>query len=146
MEKEHPVIPLSQAVETIKTAILQGQYEALKEVNRVQLAVYYAIGKFLSRNTRKGVWGTSALKQISDQLRKELPGLRGYSEANLKNMRLFYEQWIQLDSNSSVATDELLRAANQTDMLHAHKSSAITDDLYTPDNQIIRYRRFTERN
>ena len=56
MKKEHPVIPLSQAVETIKSAILQGQYEALKEVNQVQLAVYYAIGKFLSRNTQKGVW------------------------------------------------------------------------------------------
>lgn len=139
MKKEHPVIPLSQAVETIKTAILQGQYEALKEVNRVQLAVYYAIGKFLSRNTRKGVWGTSALKQISDQLRKELPGLRGYSEANLKNMRLFYEQWIQLDSNSSVTTDELLRTANQTDTLHTHKSSVITDDLYPLDNQINIY-------
>ena len=146
MKKEHPVIPLSQAVETIKTAILQGQYEALKEVNRVQLAVYYAIGKFLSRNTRKGVWGTSALKQISDQLRKELPGLRGYSEANLKNMRLFYEQWIQLDSNSSVTTDELLRATNQTDTLHTHKSSVITDDLYPLDNQINIYQSLTIPN
>lgn len=136
MEKEHPVIPLSQAVEIIKTAILQGQYEALKEVNRVQLAVYYAIGKYLSKNTRKGVWGTSALKQISDQLRKELPGLRGYSEANLKNMRLFYEQWIQLDSNSSVATDELLKAKNQTDTSYTYKSSVTTVDLYSRDNQI----------
>ena len=136
MKKEHPVIPLSQAVETIKTAILQGQYEALKEVNRVQLAVYYAIGKYLSKNTRKGVWGTSALKQISDQLRKELPGLRGYSEANLKNMRLFYEQWIQLDSNSSVATDELLKAENQTDTSYTYKSSVTTVDLYSRDNQI----------
>ncbi|MBR5694683.1 MAG: hypothetical protein IKX43_00405 [Paludibacteraceae bacterium] len=135
-EKKHPVIPLSQAVETIKTAILQGQYEALKEVNRVQLAVYYAIGKYLSKNTRKGVWGTSALKQISDQLRKELPGLRGYSEANLKNMRLFYEQWIQLDSNSSVATDELLKAENQTDTSYTYKSSVTTVDLYSRDNQI----------
>lgn len=136
MKKEHPVIPLSQAVEIIKTAILQGQYEALKEVNRVQLAVYYAIGKYLSKNTRKGVWGTSALKQISDQLRKELPGLRGYSEANLKNMRLFYEQWIQLDSNSSVATDELLKAENQTDTSYTYKSSVTTVDLYSRDNQI----------
>ncbi|MBO7606552.1 MAG: hypothetical protein J6T28_02890 [Paludibacteraceae bacterium] len=136
MEKEYPVIPLSQAVEIIKTAILQGQYEALKEVNRVQLAVYYAIGKYLSKNTRKGVWGTSALIQISDQLRKELPGLRGYSEANLKNMRLFYEQWIQLDSNSSVATDELLKAENQTDTSYTYKSSVTTIDLYSRDNQI----------
>ena len=30
IEKQNSLIPLSQAVETIKTAILQGQYEALK--------------------------------------------------------------------------------------------------------------------
>ena len=57
MENNNSPIPLSQAVEAIKTAILQGQYEALKDVNRVQLAVYFAIGKYLSKNTRKGVWG-----------------------------------------------------------------------------------------
>ena len=34
------LIPLSQAVEAIKTAILQGQYEANKDVNRIQLASY----------------------------------------------------------------------------------------------------------
>ncbi len=79
------------AVETIKTAILQGQYEAAKGVNRIQLAVYFAIGKYISLHTRKGVWGTGALRLISEQQRKELPGLRGYSETNLKNMRMFYE-------------------------------------------------------
>ncbi len=35
MENNNSPIPLSQAVEAIKTAILQGQYEALKDVNRV---------------------------------------------------------------------------------------------------------------
>ena len=91
MENNNSHMPLSQAVEAIKTAILQGQYEAAKDVNRVQLAVYFAVGKYLSKNTRKGVWGTGALKKISEQLRKELPGLRGYSETNLKNMRSFYD-------------------------------------------------------
>ena len=102
------LIPLSQAVETIKTAILQGQHEALKGTNRVQLAVYYGIGKYLSKNTRRFAYGTGALKAISEQLRKDMPGLRGFSETNLKNMRLFYEQWDFLDANSSVTTDELL--------------------------------------
>ena len=32
---------LRQAVADIKTAILQGQYEAAKGVNRIQLAVYF---------------------------------------------------------------------------------------------------------
>lgn len=98
---------LLQAVADIKTAILQGQYEAAKGVNRIQLAVYFGIGKYISKHTRKGVWGTGALDAISDQLRRELPGLRGYSPSSMKNMRKFYESWIMLDANSSVATDEL---------------------------------------
>ena len=93
----------NQAVEAIKTAILQSQYEAAKGVNRVQLALYYGIGKFISIKTRKGAWGTSALQTISDKLRKDLPGLRGFSANSLKNMRKFYENWIMLDAANSSA-------------------------------------------
>ena len=125
------LIPLSQAVETIKTAILQGQHEALKGTNRVQLAVYYGIGKYLSKNTRRFAYGTGALKAISEQLRKDMPGLRGFSETNLKNMRLFYEQWDFLDANSSVTTDK--SSNNQ-------QSSVATDELQSPANQIDIYR------
>ena len=103
---------LKTAVKTIKKAILQGQYEAAKGVNRVQLAVYFGIGKYVSLHTRKGVWGTGALETISEQLRKELPRLKGYSATNLKKMRLFYEQWIMLDSKSSVTTDDLQCVVN----------------------------------
>lgn len=35
---------LTTAVETIKTAILQSQYQAAKETTRVQLILYYGIG------------------------------------------------------------------------------------------------------
>ena len=35
IDNNKSIIPLSQAVETIKTAILQGQYEANKDVNRI---------------------------------------------------------------------------------------------------------------
>ena len=98
---------LLQAVSVIKEAILQGQYEAAKGVNRIQLAVYFGIGKYVSQQSRKGTWGTGALETISGQLRRELPGLRGYSATQLKEMRLIYEAWIMLDANSSVVTDEL---------------------------------------
>ena len=93
----------NQATEAIKTAILQSQYEAAKGVNRVQLALYYGIGKFISVKTRKGVWGTSALQTISDKLRKDLPGLRGFSANSLKNMRKFYENWTMLDAANTTA-------------------------------------------
>ena len=68
------------AVNVIKTAILQSQARAAKAVNQEQLALYYGIGRYISENTRNNGWGTGVLKQISDSLKLELPGLRGFSE------------------------------------------------------------------
>lgn len=107
---------LITAVEAIKTAILQSQYQAAKETTRVQLILYYGIGRYLSSKKGKKNWGTSVLETISSQLRKELPGLRGFSATSLKKMRLFYENWSFLeDSDSSVMTDELPEKLNSSD-------------------------------
>ena len=137
IEKQNSLIPLSQAVETIKTAILQGQYEALKGTNRIQLAVYFAIGKYLSNNTRRLPYGAGALKAISDQLLRELPGLRGYSATNLKYMRLFYEAWQMLDVDSSVATDNSQSTIAMAES--SQESSVATDELQVADNKIDIY-------
>ena len=94
------------AVQTIKTAILQSQYQAAKFVNKEQLALYYGIGRYISQNSRDKYWGTGALTFISNRLHMELPGLRGFSERNLKNMRTFYEEWSVLDVTPAVATAE----------------------------------------
>ena len=83
----------NKAVKLIKSAILKNQLEAAKAVNRQILALYYGVGKYVSNNTRKGVWGTGAIETISEQLRRELPGLRGFGVSNIKNMRQFYESW-----------------------------------------------------
>ena len=84
---------LRAAVKAIKKAILQSQYRAAKSVNREQLSLYYGIGRYISEHSGKGFWGRGAIKQISDQLHKELPGMRGFGESSLKNMRQFYEEW-----------------------------------------------------
>ena len=51
------------AVEIIKTAILQSQYDAARSVNEKQLMLYYGIGKFISRNSREGFWGKGAIEK-----------------------------------------------------------------------------------
>mgnify|MGYP002624701775 CR=1 FL=1 len=86
-------IELRDAVKAIKNAILQSQYRAAKAVNREQLSLYFGIGKYVSENSRKGFWGTGAIENISEQLQKELPGLRGFSGTSIKKMRQFYEAW-----------------------------------------------------
>ena len=108
---------LITAIEAIKTAILQSQYQAAKETTRIQLILYYGIGRYLSSKKGKKTWGTSVLETISSQLRKELPGLRGFSASSLKNMRLFYENWSFLeDQKSSDITGELpITNANSSD-------------------------------
>ena len=96
---------IKNAVEIIKAAILQSQGRALRAVNKEQLALYYGIGKFVSENSREQKWGTGAIGLISEYLKKELPGLKGFSESNIKNMRQFYEQWNILTNRQPSAGD-----------------------------------------
>ena len=124
------------AVKTIKTAILQGQYAAAKGSNRIQLATYFAIGKYISLNSRQGFWGKGAIETISEQLRRELPGLRGYSPSNMKNMRLFYEKWSVLDSKSPIAIGE---SSEQN-------STIAIGELQSEDYQIDIYRSLSVDN
>ena len=42
------------------------------------LSLYYGIGRSISANPREGFLDTGAIKTISERLRKELPGLRGF--------------------------------------------------------------------
>ena len=115
-------VKLRLAVDAIKTAILQSQYKAAKSVNRVQLSLYFGIGRYISEHSRDGYWGTGAIERISEQLQKELPGLRGFSAPNLKFMRLFYESWspvmLAKDSNSIATAIELKKSESvQTQLL-----------------------------
>ena len=100
------------AVQTIKEAIQRSQARALHVVNSEVLSLNYGIGRYISENSRHGFWGTGALAQISSQLQKEMPGLKGYSETSLKDMRTFYEEWAPLVNRQPLA-DELPSASNQ---------------------------------
>ena len=97
-----------EAVKTIKEAILRSQYRAAVSVNKEQLSLYYGIGRYVSENSRTGFWGKGAIEQISSLLQKELPGLRGFSTSNIKNMRVFYEEWEPVLNRQPLAGDLVL--------------------------------------
>ena len=99
---------LTNAIQAIKGAILQSQQHALAAINQEQLALYYGIGRFVSMNTRNKNWGKGFIEAVSEQLRKELPGLRGFSAASLRKMRTFYEEWQMLSDDSFVETNKLV--------------------------------------
>ena len=105
---------LTNAVLAIKGAILQSQQRALAAINQEQLALYYGIGRFVSMNTRNKNWGKGFIEAVSEQLRKELPGLRGFSAASLRKMRTFYEEWQMLSDNSFIETNKLVDVENNS--------------------------------
>lgn len=83
-----------KAVKEIKNAILQSRYMAARVANAEQLKLYFAVGGYISINTRgKDRWGTNAIEEISKMLTQEMPGLKGFSPSSIKNMRLFFEEW-----------------------------------------------------
>lgn len=94
------------AITAIKNAILQSRYHAAKFVNKEMLSLYYSIGRYISINSRNAQWGSNAIKIISQQIQTELPGLRGFSEVNIKRMRTFYEEWRKIFENHPSITDD----------------------------------------
>lgn len=96
----------AEEVQVIKEAILSSQYRAVSSINREQLSLYYGIGKYVSKNSRNGFWGKGAIETISQQLQRKLPGLRGFSAANIKFMLQFYETWCD-DLKSLTAVSEI---------------------------------------
>lgn len=90
------MLEIIKDVKVIKTAILKSRYIAARLANGEMLKLYFAIGGYVSTNSRNGHWGTGAIDEISTILQKELPGLRGFSAQNMRNMRQFYEEWAPL--------------------------------------------------
>jgi len=77
-------------VRDLKKTILRSRYQAVRLVNRELIMLYWQVGNMLSERIEKEGWGSKVIEQIAKNLQRELPGLRGFSNSNLKNMRQFY--------------------------------------------------------
>lgn len=97
----------SIAVRVIKNAILKSRQLAAQKVNHELLALYYGIGGYISVESRRAKWGSGAIRTLSRILKQELPGLRGFSESNIKRMRQFYEVWSPHFINRPFETGDL---------------------------------------
>jgi predicted nuclease of restriction endonuclease-like (RecB) superfamily len=77
----------------IKEKIHLAQYEALKQVNKTLLALYWDIGKSIVDKQKQHGWGKSIVETLSEDLQNEFPGVQGYSSANLWRIRSFYANY-----------------------------------------------------
>lgn len=97
MNKQYIVL-----INELKQSIIQSRYAAARLANREQLLLYYKTGKMLAERIAAEKWGAKILEQIAEDLQKQLPGLRGFSFKNLKNMRRFYNEYQSITIGQSV--------------------------------------------
>lgn len=105
---KNEVLPkdFSSTVKDIKLAILQARARAAHLANAEALKLYFFVGGYISKKTRNAKWGSGAINALSERLQVELPGLRGFSVANMKNMRIFFEAWCDIIAIRSLAMNE----------------------------------------
>ncbi len=106
----------AQAVKAIKQAIVVCRYRAARQMNGEVLGLYYSIGKYISEQSRNAQWGTGAIRTISEQLQQEIPGLRGFSEGNMRKMRLFYEAWQPVFEPRTNATFDIVPVSGKIEI------------------------------
>ena len=80
-------------VKEIKEKIRQAQLKAMQAVNRELLGLYTDIGKSIVEKQENLGWGRSVVENLSQDLQREFPGVKGFSARNLWLMRSFYLEY-----------------------------------------------------
>lgn len=82
-----------QLIQEIKSKIAHSRYIAARLANQEQLKLYMSVGALIDTKMREQRWGSNIIPQIALDLKQEMPGLRGFSDRNLRNMRQFYQAY-----------------------------------------------------
>ena len=77
----------------LKQRIRTAQIKAALAVNKELILLYWQIGReILNRQEDEG-WGSKVVAQLSKDLKREFPELKGFSRTNLLYMRSFAKAW-----------------------------------------------------
>ena len=112
-------------ISELKDSIILSRYKAASLANREMLLLYYHTGYKLSEKIRNSNWGTGVVRNISDDLQKELSGLRGFSYRNLQKMKQFYEEY-------ELFNNVLLPIQNQDFIIVPSVAAQISDNKLMP--------------
>jgi predicted nuclease of restriction endonuclease-like (RecB) superfamily len=77
----------------LKKRVRKAQVKAIISVNSEMIMLYWQIGRdILDRQTKHG-WGAKIVNQLSKDLKREFPGMTGFSPSNLNYMLSFARAW-----------------------------------------------------
>lgn len=86
-------VDYAQLLAQVKERIRCAQYAALKAVNTELVGLYWDLGRLIVEKQEQSGWGKSVVERLSQDLRKEFPGVAGFSVQNLWYMRQFHMEY-----------------------------------------------------
>ena len=72
-----------QWLKTVKSKIRSTQVKAAVAVNRELIQFYWELGKMIVEEQERSNWGNKIIELLSVDLKKEMPGVAGFSRSNL---------------------------------------------------------------
>ena len=82
--------PYKLFITELKTRIQTTQVRAALSVSRELITLYWQIGQDIVTAQKQYAWGDKVLERIAKDLQDALPGVEGFSKANLYRIRAFY--------------------------------------------------------
>lgn len=86
-----------------------GQIKAAVSVNSALMEFYWGLGKDIIDMNLEKKYGTGTMSSISQDLQRNLPGVKGLSQKNLYYIKNFYDTYNQLFENSHKLWENLAR-------------------------------------
>jgi len=79
-----------ELIKNVKNDILSTRNKVIENTNNELINLYFRLGKIISENSK---YGSNFIQNMSISLKLEFPNLKGFSSRNLRNMKLFYEEY-----------------------------------------------------
>ncbi len=80
-------------LEQLKKRVREAQVKAAVSVNTELIKLYWDIGKDILEKQEKEGWGSQVIEKLCKDMQNAFPGIKGFSRANIFNMRAFYQSY-----------------------------------------------------
>lgn len=95
-EQASPPMKYADLLASIKQRIRIAQTRAVLSVNAELIRLYWELGQMLDARQKKEGWGAGVIPRLAQDIRNELPEVKGFSERNIKLMVQFYREYPSL--------------------------------------------------